>query len=278
MSIIEVVSQTGHALPAFVTPDGQYRLLASLPGERSYKATPYAAENPVIPRSDWFEFDRHRDDVPIKDQKQEGSCVANGWVSMLERARSAAGHTHVDLSRAFLYALINGGRDAGANPTDAAEALKDYGVCTEATLPYSFVVARQLTAAMKAEAKRFALEGGAIYACNSFDELVSAELLGFKTGMTVLAAGQFAYLDDDGCPPVHRGVGNHWQSCDSRLKRARNRDWLLGGLQSWGIQVWDQGKGLFREAHWDLQRDAQGYAIRWPGQDPNDPNIAPIAR
>lgn len=274
--IVDAKSQTGHDLPAFVTPDGQIRLLASLPGPRSFQATPFAAANPVIPRSDWVAFDRHRTDVPIKDQKQEGSCVANGWIAMLERAISASGQAHQDLSRAMLYAYINGGRDAGANPADAAQVVSTVGVCTEATVPYQFLVQRQISQVAIDEAKRFLFEGDSLYSINSWDELVSAELLGFKTGMTVLVAGNYTTLDSDGCPPAHRGTGNHWQSCDSRLKKTAAGNWVLGAIQSWGLQVWNQGLGYFTEAHWDLQNGVQAYAVKWANWDPNDPNIIPV--
>jgi hypothetical protein len=276
-NIVSAKTQTGHDLPGYITPDGQIRLLASLPGPRSIRVMPFAKENRVIPQEEWFEFERHRSDVPIKDQQQEGSCVANGWISMLERSLSAAGQAHRDLSRAMLYAFINGGRDAGANPSDAAEVVSTLGVCTEETVPYRFLVERQIPQAARDEAKRFAVPPDAIYAINSWDELVSAEILGYKTGMTVLVAGNYIQLDGDGCPPVHRGVGNHWQSCDSRLKKTSRGDWVLGAIQSWGLGVWNNGLGFFRESHWDSQPGVQGYAIRYPGQDPLDPNLVPPA-
>lgn len=275
--IVGVKTATGHDLPAYVTPDGVPRVLGCLPGPRSFKAPAFGAEpSRILPRSSWLEIARHRLSVPIKDQGQESSCVANGSLTMVERAMVAAGMAHVNLSRAMLYALINGGRDAGSNPADAFQVLQKLGVCAEATLPYQLAFEGQITAAMRGEAARFKLDGGAVFECNSFDELVSAELQGYKTGMTVYVAGNYAQLDADGCPPAHRGQGNHWQSCDARIKKARNGDWLLGAIQSWGEGVWDRGLGYFREAHVDNQPGFMGYAILFPGQDPLDPNEGPI--
>lgn len=275
-NLTTVRTQTGHSLPAFVTADGRPRVLGCLPGPRSFRALAYSAANPVILRTEWAEYSRHRSDISILNQNTEGSCVAHGWTTMVERARAASGQSFRQLSRAFLYALVNGGRDAGANPADAAQALRDVGICTESTLPYSFIVERQLTAAMRSEAARFRLDSDSVYELSTFDELVSAELLGFKCGTTTYVAGDWNTLDADGCPPAYSGYSNHWVSADTGLKKSRRGNWLIPIINSWGTGWGLNGTCYFSEAHFANQQGLMMYAIRHPGQDPQDPDIGPV--
>jgi hypothetical protein len=277
-NIISAKSETGHDVPAFVTPDGVPRLLTAIPGPPNRMATPFSAEpSRLIPRSEWREFDRRQSALPIYDQGQIGSCVANGWCYMLRRAMLTAGATMADVSRAMLYAMINGGRDAGADPAAAVSALSETGVCLESEVPYGFKVKRQISAGAYETAKRFRIEPDAVYSIANFDEAVSAELLGFDAGFTVFVQGQWNELSPDGCPPAYRGTGNHWMSFDNRLKKTSKGEWLLGALQSWGGRWGDGGRCWMREAHFANQPYLQMYAIRWPGQDPLDPNLAPVA-
>ena len=279
MGIVSAKSSTGHDLPAHVMPDGSLRMLGAIPSRPAIEAArPWLASgNPVIPRSDWKPFNRRRTSLAIWDQGQEGSCVAHGILRAYIKSLLDSGQATPMLARAMLYALINGGRDAGADPADAITALQTYGVCTEATVPYRFLVQSQIPSAAFTEAKRWVLPEGGAYACADFDEAVSAAILGFHLGVTVYVAGDWNTLDANGCPPAYRGSGNHEMNGGDALTQSSAGDWLLELDQSWGPIWGNAGRCNIREAHFANQPGLQIFAFKYAGMDPQDPNLVPPA-
>lgn len=79
--------------------------------------------------------------VPVEDQGSIGSCTANALVSALEYLRVAAGHSHRDLSRLFVYyneRYLEGtiDLDAGAELRNGIKVLARWGACLENLWPY----------------------------------------------------------------------------------------------------------------------------------------------
>src|SRR3954452_14615102 len=117
--IREVLSITNHKLPAYITPDGVPRLLSAFPSLK-IRATPINEVHSIIPRNKWEPFIEKRVNVPILDQASHGQCVGYAAAAGLMLSRDELGMDFELLSGSFIYSQINGGRDAGSDPADAA--------------------------------------------------------------------------------------------------------------------------------------------------------------
>lgn len=81
---------------------------------------------------------------PINDQGQQGSCVGwssayyvkTSWEKRSDPAWNNAAATG-QFSPAFVYNQINGGQDAGSQPSDALKLMVDKGAASLASMPYS---------------------------------------------------------------------------------------------------------------------------------------------
>lgn len=266
------VTATGERLPATVTPDGRTRILGAAPSGTIKAAAPrYGDANPVIPRPEWRPTRRPRGPVPILDQGQHGSCVGHGSTRALMKARSRAGMPFVLLSPTFIYANINGGRDGGSDPADAARALVNIGTCTMAECGEDTIFLPWVAKSAYQTAARYrALEA---YQCHTFDEAISAWLMGFDVFDTVNCGAGFHDLDQDGVPPAAPGYGNHCVMFGDELKQVAGL-WLMEHGNSWGTQ-WGRGGYFFMgEAHYDRQPNWQAFAVRGVAFDPTDTELA----
>lgn len=278
--IIDAKSQTGHDLPGFVTPDGQVRLLAALPNKGTYKFTPYRAANPVLNKSEIKSFARVRKDVPILNQGQVGSCNPHGATSANMRARSIAGQVFLLLSASDLYAQINGGHDQGSVPEDAANSLTTRGQALDSEIPEGFYTAAQIarkSSTANQTAARFKADPESFYQIDSYEELYSAIALDFCCFFTVRVAGNWNNFDANGSPPFRPGYGNHVTSDDNSLEVTSGGDIIVPSRNSWDYSWGNNGRYNYTNAAWDNQPGAVGYAMKFPGQDPLDPNLVPAA-
>lgn len=245
------------------------------PREKRRRFTPFSSANPVIPRSNWKSFPpRMRPNVPILDQDGRGACVGHGSCSALMLARDVAGWTHQLLSPCFIYALINGGIDQGANLGDAATAIQSKGACLMSEFPEPNYLARNIPPDAYTTALRFRVLD--IYALANFDESVSASALGFTVFDTIQCGSNFSELDANGIPPVARGMGNHCIANDDFEVKLVGSDWLLRKRNSWAT-TWGLN-GLFYETEEHIAAQGgywEGYAIRVGSVDPFDPILPP---
>jgi C1A family cysteine protease len=276
MSLITATTAAGELLPAIVTPDGVTRFLGAITSGNAKMAAPaYAASNPVIPRSDWKAIKRPRGPVPIMNQGNHGSCVGHGSCRALMKARDAAGMQFVLLSPTYIYAQINGGRDGGADLADAATCLQTIGTCTMQEVGETTIFKRQIPASADQTAKRFVTLK--LFQCNSFDEEVSAWLVGFTLFDSIRCGANFNNLDSDGVPGVSFGPGNHCVSVADELKQTSRGDWLLDHANSWDTN-WGQGGYFFSgERAIDRQPGWQCFALQAVATDPQDPTDVPSA-
>lgn len=273
MSLITATTAAGESMPAIVTPDGVTRFLGAVTsGNTKMAAPPYAASNPVIPRSEWKPTVWSDGPVPIMDQGNHGSCVGHGSCRALMLARDAAGMQFVLLSPTYVYAQINGGFDRGADLADAATEIVETGTCTMAEFGETTVFKRQIPPSADETARRFrALK---VYQCNSFDEVVSARILGAAIFDSVRCGANFNNLDADGVPGLSRGFGNHCVSVANELKKSRGGDWLLKHANSWGGWGLD-GYFFMGEKAYDIQPQWQAFAVMSVATDPQDPTKVP---
>lgn len=255
---------------------GETRWLGRIPAEPYYDQFKLFREAvPIVPVSEWREIDRRNvlGGDYILDQNGHGSCVGFSSAGAIMRARALLGDGPQRLSGTFVYAHINGGRDAGAIIGDAVKVITEKGVCLESEMPPSQIYARDIPPSAYETAKRFrALE---CYIANTWEEITSAVQLGFIPVFAVMVGNNFTSLDSDGIAGFSNGPGNHAVTADGMKKTSRG--WVLDMPNSWGTQFGQQGRCFLTERHiMSVQQDC--YVIRCATDDPQDPNKPPIAR
>jgi hypothetical protein len=203
------------------------------------------------------------------------SCVGHGSATAMMFARATAGMQFQALSACFLYGLINGGRDQGANISDAMTALMQTGICLESEVPEGQIYSSRFPATAKQTAARFKIE--AAYTLSSWEEVCSAVQLRFVVSQSVFVGGQFNNLDANGCPPAQRGSGNHCVFQGSGAKKLSTGEWINKGRNSWGTRWGLNGRFNTRQAHIDNQSNFDGFALQVAYSDPSDPTNPPTS-
>ncbi|MFO0863553.1 MAG: hypothetical protein U0744_02645 [Gemmataceae bacterium] len=266
--------------PDYFFAGGERRFLTRVPSQAKMFAAPRWTEaKNLVPRDQWRPINR-RDVFPpgdqwTFDQDGHGSCVGQGAVGGLMRARSDAGMPYVKLSPTALYAQINGNSDNGAIIGDSLEALKRTGTITFEKFPQSKIYVSQLPAGWRDEAARFKVVDAFI--TPSFDEIASAIQLGYICVIGVHVGNNFDNFTGEGVAGVASGQGNHCVMADG-MKRLANGKWALDVQNSWGTRWGDQGRYLQSEDHFRYGLDARDfYAIRGASEDQLNPFRPPAS-
>lgn len=189
------------------------------------------------------------DESWIGNQRDKGSC--NGWAGAkaLQRARVRRGLPRVNLSGAYLYSLINGGRDNGSMLDDGMAAIQSRGVATEETVPWDRIYPSQYDRA-KADAEAVSNKGFECYAVRTREALFSALALGFDCVVAVHADNGFMQVDADQVSGGGNGPGNHAVLCDGLYWSPRRNRVVGDGVNSWGVSFGARGRmGLDWNAH-----------------------------
>lgn len=250
-----------------------WRALACLPPEPGEGKMGLFSDNfPVIPRPQWKPVTYAGYTVPILDQGAHGSCVWHATCTALWKAWLKSGGTPHSFSPTFGYALGNGNRDAGMSISAAADIAAQYGNCLASEFPEGQIWKRDIPAGAYTTALRFRLMKW--FKLTSFDEVVSAILLGFFPVFDVYVGRNFNNLDADGVPPTRAGVtGNHAQTVDGFHFTPAGRP-LLDDINSWGN--W----GLNGRCNYDenaLDHDLDAWCVQALTEDPQEPNVPPHA-
>ncbi len=197
-----------------------------------------------LPQSEWRDVDRRQFFHDLKwypDQRQCNGCVGFSSAMAISKARVITGQPPVKLSGAYLYSLINGGRDQGAMIADGLDAAREYGCATEASCPiagtYDYIK-RQNTKQFDAEAARFKAFGAPI---DTAEEAVAAILAGavLEYGVCVVP-GKFGQLDAEGARYFQPGGANHAVHADG-LKKLPSGRWALDS-QTWTPNFADRSR------------------------------------
>lgn len=193
------------------------RVLPSLPDHRNvlYQALP-----PIqLPPSAAIGVN-----VPVKDQRRQGSCTGNGYSEMVEALLLLAGKPYEEKSRAFIYAqerILEGDldTDAGAQPISGCKVLHDIGVPPEADMPYDDAV-------FNVAPPKKAVDDAANCKIGGYALLSGS--LGLRTAIYLTASGQkqetcgigiavypsFENVGSDGVVPMPKPdegpLGGHW--------------------------------------------------------------------
>jgi hypothetical protein len=187
------------------------RVVPSLPDHRNamYAAMP----QPDLPSSASLGVD-----VPVKDQRRQGSCTGHGYAEMVEALLLIAGKPYVPKSPAFIYAeerILEGDldQDAGAQPIDGCKVLASLGVCDESDMPYSDQVYNETPpdAAIKA-AVNCRIGGYAL--CGNTLAVKSAIYNRHPVGFGIAVYESFETVGKDGVVPMpgltEKPLGGHW--------------------------------------------------------------------
>jgi hypothetical protein len=267
--------------PDFPVVDcGEPRVLACLPPKPTCAFPRWADTKPIIPRSEWRDVSWRPLNARIMDQDGRGACVGFSSINAFERAWRVAGGTTREFSPWFLYAQINGGRDAGAVISDALEQLIKGGVCLESEVEQRVYLKRNISAAAYETAKRFRLAEG--YALDSFDAIGSAIMMGYSVVYGIMVGNSFTSLDAGGVPGVG-GMGGHaLHGCGIRKVPAGKHKgkWSVETENSWG-EVYGQGGYCWTvEDHFaSMERwGFDAFAARAAALDPQDPLNPPTIK
>jgi hypothetical protein len=213
----------------------------------------------LFPRREW-----------VTDQKSHGSCNGFAGAGALTAARVRRGLEKVVLSGAYLYSLINRGRDQGSLLNEGMKALQENGCATADTVPWNAIYPRQQRPEAVAEARRF--KAFECYKVGTEIGLWSALALGFDCVVAVHAGNNFMRLDANEVAGGDRGPGNH-------AVRADGIAWANGvpaatHIGSWNVGYGKDGGSLLT---WDRHfKNTFGqhdfYAVRSTSDDPNGDN------
>lgn len=204
----------------------------------------------------------------IADQKSHGSCNGYAGARALTRARVRRNLPKVLLSGAYLYSLMNGGRDEGSFIEDGVKATVA-GCATEATVNWDQIYPSKYDRAKaQAEAAKYKALETDIYTVSTAIGFLTGLALGFDGVCAVHVQNRFMRLGADGIAGVDAGPGNHAVGCDG-ITYAGGQ--VCGtGFNSWNLQYGDQGRMLLSPAHWaQTLRYTKFYLIRsTTGEDP----------
>lgn len=183
----------------------------------------------------------------IKNQRSHGSCNGYAAAGAFTRARYLSGvKDDWFASGAWIYSLINGGRDQGSMLDDGLRVGRDVGYCSETLVDWDMIYpGQQPLAQAKADAKKH----------KSLKAYRATTMQGFRTGLAAgyvgvvaIHAGNKYSQFRNGIAGVDNGSGNHAVCvCDLRLKNG-TEVYLQEG--SWGTEGWgDGGRGFLVADH-----------------------------
>lgn len=212
---------------------------------------------------------RFPDDNWIKDQKSHGSC--NGFASAmcLSRARVLRGLARVDLSGAYSYSRMNGGRDQGSALEDGMKNMQQYGICPESLASWDQIYRNSYdTAKADAEAARF--KGFECFAARTKEGWYSGLAAGFVGVCAVHVANAFMRVDGSGIAGVDNGPGNHAVHTEGLSWRGMV---VEDGVNSWNLTYGVRGRmGMVWAHHAQTFGYHVHYLIRAGIDDPQGDN------
>ncbi len=175
----------------------------------------------------------------IRNQNSASSC--NGWAGAtpLSKARVIRGFDWISLSGSYVYAWINGNRDAGSTLVDGMRALQKYGAPPESLVPWNLIYRSQMPANADAEAQKH--KGLLCLPVESKEGMDTALAMGAPVIVCVQAGRGFETLNSNGVAGVDGGSGNHAIHADDARVNA------LGEIEydcpnQWGLGYGDNGR------------------------------------
>jgi hypothetical protein len=186
------------------------------------------------PRRILFDFKKW-----MQNQFSKGSCNGYAAAGALSKARFLRGiNDYLLLSGAFIYSLINGGRDNGSALEDGLRVIQTHGAPPESLVPWDKIYPNLQPATAKAEAlKHLGLD---CYAAQTMQGFRTGIAAGY-TGICAVHAGRnYQRLNQNGVAGVDSGRGNHATHIDDLVYK--NGTELFDQPNSWGANYGENGR------------------------------------
>lgn len=183
------------------------------------------------------------------NQFQTGACNGYAAANAKARMRFKRGLKKLLFSGAFLYSLMNGGRDNGSALEDGLKFVQTVGCCPADLVTWKMIYPHLQPANARAEAAKhkglvcFALTGKP---AEIRQKLKSALAAGYCCVVAVHVGGRFESLKKGICG-VDNGIGNHAVCVDDF--RIINGTELYDMPNSWGEQFGEEGRGYLTWDH-----------------------------
>ena len=173
------------------------------------------------------------------------SCNGYAGAGALSKARSLRGvQDKLKLSGAFIYSLINGGRDNGSALEDGLKVIGTHGSPPESFVPWNMIYPNQQPKSAVTEAKKH--RGLAAYAVQTKQGFRTALAAGFPVIVAVHAGRNFQTLNSQGIAGADNGQGNHAIHCDDIC--IINGKEVYDAVNSWGANYGTEGRAYLT---WD---------------------------
>jgi hypothetical protein len=211
-------------------------------------------------------------------QRRNNCADASATRALAKAVYDSRGGKFVGLSPAYVYSLVNDGRDQGAMLYRVMDVIQTVGACLETTVgPDVWHPSQYDQRAAKTEAARFkALECYAIRPRDFATEddlwrgLFTALCRGFKVCVAIQAGRNFDRIDGEGICGVDDGRGNHAVHADG-IAMTNDGDIVATSENTWGVQWGRQGRMLLTTEHFEQTIGVhEFYAIRSVQPDPLD--------
>lgn len=269
-SVIEIHPDNG--LP-MVEAGGEFRVLGALPSPKTGAfGASYQDHFELTPRSQWKPFSLRAWAAARRDQHASSCCTGYASTTAARLARRLAGLPDVALSPFFVYGLINGGRDAGAQVSDTMAVLAQRGACREELMPElqkGTYQASQYTKAQYDDAAKHKIWRA--LRLTSFDDVGSALTRGLLCVTGVAVGKNFQAMSSKGvCPIPDVVIGGHALPLIG-LESTSQYGWCPETENSWTNQWGDDGFAFLQEGYWDPKYGFtfDTYAILSPDDDPS---------
>lgn len=235
--------------------NGEWFGLGCLPPDGRERHPKFGIYHDLIPRNKWQAISARHFNVSIMNQSRSNACASFATVRAVRTNRARAGWKDTQLNPYSLYALINNGRDQGAQIGDALDMARKYGIGQADLFPNQVIYQNQLTQAQLKNMLNWRITEA--FTVATFDEAGTALTLGYDlvVGIPVNNAFCQGHLTSEGVAPLCRGVqdivGGHGLCCDGLVPSKQFNEWTLDTGNSWTPQWGDNGRCLLREGHFD---------------------------
>lgn len=233
-----------------VDDNGEVRRLGTLapPADLVSSFPVYEDTNEVWEMADIIKAAKNPDKKPaelifgdewMQNQFSHGSCAGYAGAGGFGKTRFKRGiQDKRKFSGAWLYSLVNGGRDNGSMPDHVLRKILEVGVCFETTVPWDQIYPRQQPANAKIEAAKYKGIDG--YVAKTIEGLYTGMARGLIAFIVVHAGRNFQRLNDKGVAGVDSGSGNHAIHADELVHEGG--DLFMKGVNSWGLQYGRRGR------------------------------------
>lgn len=279
---IDQIATTAENLPLVKVPGQPMRVLGMTRPRMTCALPPLA----TLPPEQWQEIDMGHFACPVMDQATSSACVGFGSKTLMERARLISGQSlpPSPFSEWGVYYLVNHGKDGGADPEEAAQALVDVGCPIEGNVDAGGVPAKlwlypqlQRYAGIWEKAKRFKLASA--FHFRNWNGLCTALSLGRNCGLGIPVKADFmrGQVNAEGVVPwTGKLLGYHWVEVHA-LRRSTTHGWIARIQNSWNKSWGIGGFAWIAEQHLDPSMSL-GFAVEAQIDDPDstDTDIPPI--